>query len=417
MEKKIKVLIKIFTISLIFILGIQSSFAQFKVNQIQFDPAIISAGDYVDIIVQYNNNLTSFSKDIKFGNPDYKFKVTLSPNDDLSKKYIRILDSQGDNLFGSVYSGFIYNKKFRIKVMPNAPVSIYQFKLIGRWYKNEVPLDFTREIKFFMNVKKDGINLQIPTINTLPSQVRSGDKFVEIKTFIENLGQKDSKSIKISLNSQNGISNSYSNNNVIFVGGLNAGQSRNISFFVNLDDNLSSGVYNLNYSINYQDIDNNNYFKNQNIDLFVKPKANLIILKSLNEGLAGDVGTLKFRVKNIGGESAENIDVRILKQNSQPFDFDIRSDYIGELKPNEEGVVIFNFNIHSDAKLKTHDFKLIIRAKGDTNQGDNTIYTFNRRAEFNVIGKAQNNYLIIGGVLFAILSFYLIIQKIRRNKK
>jgi len=409
--------IKLLIISILIIFSMQFSFATLKIDQIQFDPAIITAGDNVDIIVQFRDNSSSFITKDKLGNPEYKFKVSLESNDDLTKKYITIVDSVGDNLFGTIYSGQVYNKKFRIKVEPLAPASNYQFKLVGQWYKNGFPEELTEEMTFLMNVKKEGILLEIPTITTVPAQIRPGDKFVEIKTFIENLGLKDARSIKISLNLPEGISNSYSNNNDLWIGTLNGGTSRNISFFVNLEDNLEAKVYNLNYSLNYFDIDNNPYSKEKSIAFLVKPKANLVVEEVIGSGLAGDNGQLKVRIKNIGGQTAENIDVRILKENSQPFQLDIRSDYIGQLKPNESGVAIFNFKINSDAQIKNHDFKLILRAKGDSNEGDDTIYTYTRRAQFDVVGTAKNYYLIFGFSALALFLIYLLFTKLGGKKK
>lgn len=404
-----KIIIFLFTIMMIS----QVSFGALKLNHIQYDPAIVASGDEVDIIIQFEDE-SSFIKDEMIGKSDYSFKVNINPDDDLTKKYVSILDSEGDDLQGTIYGNQKYNKVFKVKVAQDAPSGNYQFELVGQWYKNGVAVDFKRSLKFEMPVKKEGIILEISKINTLPSQVRPGDKFVELKTSIENVGNKDSKSIEIILDLPNGIESSYSDDNRRWIGRLNAGENREVTFYLNLDDNILSKVYYLNFSFNYMDLDDNTYSKYRMIPLLVKPRSYIEVVKVEGSGLSGSNGEMKVWVKNRGEQSAESVDVRILKQNSQPFVFDVRSDYIGELEPNEEGVAIFKFKIEPDAEIKTHDFKLIIRTKGDTDEGDDTIYSYNRRASFDVTGKAPNYYIYIGFAGLLVILLFLVFRGKRK---
>lgn len=407
-----KIILTIFSM----LLFMQISFATLNINYIQYDPAIIAAGDEVDIIIQFEDTST-FLDDTMIGNDDYTFKVSIKPDDDISKKYISLVDSQGDDLHGTLYSNEKYNKVFRVKVAQDAPSGTYQFELTGRWLKNGIPVDSERTVKFEMVVKKEGIILEISKINTLPAQVRPGDKFVEIKTSIENVGSKDAKSIEIELELPENTLASYSDNNRQWIGRLNAGENREVSFFINLEDEIEAGNYDLDFSFNYMDLDDNTYTKDRTIPLLVKPRSYLEIEKVEGEGLAGQNGVLKVWVKNTGEQSAESVDVRILKQNSQPFELDVRSDYIGELEAGESGLAIFNFKVNSDADIKTHDFKLILRSKGDTDEGDDTIYTYNRRASFDVTGEAPNYYLYAGGIGLLALIVFLVFTKATKAKK
>ena len=136
-------------------------------------------------------------------------------------------------------------------------------------------------------------------------------------------------------------------------------------------------------------------------------------------------------LKNVGTEDAEAVDARIIKQSSQPFSFDLRSNYVGELEAGETGKAVFEINIDKEAEQKEHNLKLLIRAKGDSDKGDNNIYTFNRRAIIDVNGKKVNPVvgMVIGvqsnggtkavgiGVLLAIVIFGLVIYKKFKRKK
>ncbi len=407
----IKLLIGFF--ATLFLLNI--SFASLTMNNLYFDPAVISAGDEVDIIIEYSAPNGDFDK---IGNPEYKFGVSISADDELTSKYVRIDDSQGDDLKGSVLGGETYNKVFRVKVSSDAPTGNYQFKLIGQWFKNGFPESIDQNTKFTMPVKKEGIILNVANLNTNPGQIRPGDKAVEITTFVENVGLKDAKSVEISLKSSSDlIESTYSDNNRKFVGSMKSSESKAVSFYLNVDEAQKAGIVELTFDMNFLDLDDNSYSKELKIPLLIKERSYIEVVNYSGSGLAGNSGKLVVVVKNTGTVSAESVDVRILKEASQPFEFDVRSSYVGELEAGESGVAIFNFETLDKAQVKTHDFKLLIRAKGDTDEGDNNIYTYNRRAQFDVIGKAENNYVKYGGIFALLIIVYFIGSLIFKKKK
>lgn len=391
--------------------------ATLELKNIQFDPAIIGAGDEIDIIVEYEAKNLPFD-DSLVGNRDYSYRIELKGDDDMTKKYVTILDSRGDFLGGSVLAGETYNKVFRIKVANDAIPANYQFKLEGQWYKDGTPLGALESKTFMVSVKKEGITIDVSSFQTTPSQIRPGDNFIELTTTIDNVGFKDAKSLSVQLSSTSpGIEPSYANNNRISVGGLGESQSKPASFYINLDEELQPGVHNLSLDMDYLDKDNNQYQKSIELPLLVKSRPHLEIINYSGSGLAGGEGQLKVWVKNTGLDDAESVDVRIVKQSLQPFAFDLRSDYIGEIKPSQTGVAIFNFKILDDAEFKEHNFKLLLRAKGDSDQGDSSVYTFQRSAQFDVTGKATNWYVLVGLVALAIVVVFVSISKIRGRKK
>ena len=398
---------KMIILGIMFLILVNVAFAKLELDNINFDPAIIAAGDEVDVVIQFHADVLSSGED-KVGNPDYQFKVILLSDDSLTSKYVIIQDSEGDDTHGTLFSGDYYNKKYSIKVNNNAPAGNYEFKLEGRWYKNGIAEDTSQFVRFKVPVKKEGIILDVNTLETVPAEVRPGDNYVKIVSTIENVGEKDAKSVEVTLNLPQGLGSSYSNNNRVWVGRLNKGESKEVIFFVDIDENISQKLFDVGYNFEYLDLDDNSYTKKRMIPFLVKPRPYLEVVSSLGSGKTGDTVKLSVVIKNTGSESAESVDIRVIKQNSQPFELDVRSDYIGELEPVEEGVAIFDVKINSDAEIKEHDLKLIIRSKGDSDEGDDNIYTYNRRAKLNVTGKSVNWLLIFGivGFLVALGVFY-----------
>lgn len=389
--------------------------AALKMDSITFDPAIITAGDEVDIVIQYHDE-TIPGDDDRTNNQDYEFAVLLESDDSLTEKYVTIQDAVGDDVSARVFSGGYYNKVFRVKVQPNAPSGSYEFKLSGQWYYKGVPIDDVRYNKFKMSVKKEGIIINAAAISTVPAEVRPGDNYVKVVAIIENAGEKAAKSVELNLELPKGLQASYTNNNRVWVGRINPGETKEATFFIDVDEDVDTQIYQIEYLFKYSDLDNNKYEESQLIPFLVKPRPYLEIINSSGEGVSGDTSKLFLTVKNTGTESAEAVDVRILKQNSQPFDFDVRSDYIGELEPGEEGVAVFDIKVNSDAELKKHDFKIVIRSKGDSDEGDDNIYTYNRRASFEVTGEKPNNLLTIGIIALIVIIVAIFIFG-RRKKK
>ena len=119
----------------------------------------------------------------------------------------------------------------------------------------------------------------------------------------------------------------------------------------------------------------------------MKKKPNIEVVESHSEGKAGEETKLYVTLQNVGEEKADSVDVRIIKQSSQPFEMDVRSAYIGQLNPGENATAIFDISINRDAEIKAHSLNLAIRSKGDSEEGDSNIYTFSDSAKINVIGK------------------------------
>ena len=406
------------TIMLIFVLALLTntvSATLMMMDDVQFDPAIIAAGDEVDIIVQYHDEIIIGEED-RIGDSEFTFAVFLESDDSLTEQYVTIQDAKGDDVNGRIFAGGFYNKKFRIKVNNNAPAGNYEFKLTGQWYKNGIVENDKQFIRFMMPVKKEGIVLDISTLETVPAEVRPGDNYVKLVSFIANVGQKDAKSVEINLELPEGFESSYTNNNRVWAGRINAGEEKEVTFFVDIDEKLAAEEYDFKYSFKYSDLDNNNYQTVKTIPFFVKERPYLEIVKSEGTGLAGRSSKLYLTIKNTGSESAEAVDVRLLKQNSQPFNLDIRSDYIGELEPGEEGLAVFDIKVNSDAEIKEHDFQVLIRSKGDSDEGDDNIYTYNRRAKFDVTGVAPNRLKTIGLFAGAIIIIGFLISKWRSKK-
>src|SRR3989344_6991810 len=346
--------IRIFLFIALFALSVNIVSANIEVEGISFDPAIIAAGDEVDITVNFRDLVSpGSSSNIEANEPEYSLNVFLEPSDTISEKHITILDAEGDSNIGHLFALGVWKKTFRVKVNNDAVPANYELKLRFQYEKNGVPEDAFLVHKFVLPVKHEGIVLGIANIVTDPSAIRPGDDFVEITTYIENSGSKSAKSIEAKLLIPDGLEHSYSDNNRKWVGSLSPNGSKQVSFVINIDENADSGQYTLELELDYEDLDNNGYTKKLSFPLLVKERPNIEVVDVKGDGKAGSKITLEVTLKNIGTEDAEAVDARIIKQSSQPFSFDLRSNYVGELQVGETGKAVFTVKIDREAEKKT----------------------------------------------------------------
>jgi len=384
-------------------------------DSVQFDPVIVSSGDTVDVIVQFHD-VVKFDDETRINDNDYKFVVQIMADDTLTQQYITFQDVEGDDLFGSVFSGQYYNKKFRIKVNQNAPAGDYEFKLVGQWYYKGVQEKDSQYVKFKMNVKKEGINLGIANIVSYPERIRSGDKNIMLTAELFNAGEKAAKNVNIILNYPEGISSAYTNNNQLNVGLVEFMDRKEVKFYLDIANDLKEGVYEIEYTLIYQDIDSNEYKKTDFFPIVIEKRPYIQVLNVENVGLAGESAKIKVVLKNIGEETADSVDVRIIKQSSQPFEMDVRSVYLGQMKSGENATAIFNIDINDDAEIKEHKLNIAIRAKGDLEEGDSNIYTYSESVSIDVVGSKANNYPLYAAIFLGLVIIGAIIYYSKKRK-
>jgi len=402
----------------LFGITIPAAHAELVLDSISVDPAIIVGGDTVDIIIQYHDQAVPMSKGFTtISNPEYTFGATISPDDDVSRQYITFLDSEGDNLKGMIYGGTHYNKKYRVKIAEQAPPGPYQLRLVGQWYKNNVPVGSAEFVRFTIDVKRKGATLTLSNIVSLPPKIRVGDKNILLKADLINTGEKVAKNVNVALTYPSGMSSSFTGNNVITVGKINPLEHLPIELYIDTDLHTPSGVYNISYVMTYEDLDANAHVAQGSFPVVLKKKPHLIVTCSHGSFIAGGKGELIVTIKNIGEEKAESADVRLIKESSQPFTMDVRSDYIGPLAPGESGTAVFAIDVLSEAAIKEHKLMVVLRGTGDSQEDDNQVYTFTDSATLSVDGKKKNYYPLAGIGIAIVAVIGIVIHKITNKKQ
>lgn len=254
------------------------------------------------------------------------------------------------------------------------------------------------------------VDLMVASIETIPKEVRPGDNYVLVSVNLENAGEDDAKSISAVLESDNFIS-SYSNNNLVYAGRVDSGSYTNLKFYINVPKSLASEVYYFDLNLDYNNLMGDNFAEVLKVPFYVKEKPVLEIKNVVATGDSGTTISVIIDVENTGEENAEEVDIRLVSDSSLPFIIEERSVYIGAINSDEIKRAIFKVKISSDAEINEYNLRAFLRARGDSEIGDNNIYTYNKNVNISVVGKSLNILAIFGFIIAVIVLFVIFFRK------
>jgi hypothetical protein len=316
----------------------------------------------------------------------------------------------GSNFYYFDKVGTLEDKRFNVKfhAKEGIPFGVYSVPVTLKYQSGEN--EIIDNFNFGILINGD-VNLEVASIVTTPKEIRPGNNYVLIEIYLENSGEDTIKSVSaVPINDL--FKSSYSDGNLGYLGRINAGEKGILRYYFDIPKNIKSGEYFLNLNVSYQDLLNNDYFEVLKVPLYIKEKPILELSQNQIELNSGSTGKIEFEIKNVGEEKAEEVDIRLIKDSSLPLEIEERSVYIGGLDPNESKKVIFTIKTNSDINLNDYKIRALIRARGDSEVGDNNIYTFNRYIAISVNSRPFNLISSIGFIFGLILIVFLIKKKL-----
>jgi len=182
----------------------------------------------------------------------------------------------------------------------------------------------------------------------------------------------------------------------LFINRISEASSSRQELKVDIEDELDPGVYRINLSTRYEDTDSNSYSEEMTVPLRVEGRPDLELRNNSLEMKAGATSQLRLTVANTGSQDAEAVSARVIAQSSQPFSLADRSDYIGEIGPGEEGTAVLSISSDRSASLKNHQVMIELRANGDSEEGDNSVYTFSENTEVVLVERSRSSLIYVG---------------------
>lgn len=365
--------------------------AQIQLDSISTDPAVLAAGDSVDVIVEYSTG----AYNERFASENYKFLVELLADDQQTQEFIRITDPAGLSRYTTLPAGATRTQVFRIKISEEAPADSYAFKLRGVWQEDGATTQSALTQRFFLDVKREAISLLPADIISEPQRLVPGTREANLQVSIANSGVRDAHNLEVTAQFPDGVRPAYASAHRSFVGVVSASSSSPAHFVVDLDKDLASGEHRVEYVLRYTDDSQNRYEEVIGAPLYISHKPRLVVESLGASASSGQQVNIVLNVSNQGSVAAEAIDARLLTESNQPFSLQTRSGYIGKLYPGEYSLLTLQASIDRHAVAGEYNIPVLLRAKGDSDENDNTIYTYRSRATVEVSERTTNTYIAL----------------------
>jgi len=268
--------------------------------------------------------------------------------------------------------------------------------------------------EFEIRVSKDSPEFSLGTISSSPTKMASGQTDVALSITLKNTGDYTAEDLVATLNLPSGFTPSGSYSNEVHTGDINAGTTKTIVFYFDIDKNLEEKNYTSTLKLDYKN-DGDEEITELDLPLviFSTPRFEIIKTENLSELYPGATSKIKLSLKNTG-KDAQDVTLRVYQRSDQPFEFTEKSVYIGSLKSNEIGYGIFEFTIDKDANpIKYYlDFQVRSIDGQDVIIDDITSSISVSKKQIEV-----QTYFIYGIIILTILIIGMIFLKKRKIKE
>ncbi|RLG13968.1 MAG: hypothetical protein DRN66_03145 [Candidatus Nanohalarchaeota archaeon] len=328
-----------------------------KATLLNQEPDPAEQGDYVEVRFKIEKPGSELLENVEYF-LDVQYPFSFDASDKALKKIGSWSGQSDEDEFYTLY--------YKLKVDQNALEGNYKVNLKtknsltgGNWISKEYELRVG---------KKTEVAFVLGALITKPTSLTADTDEAEFQVAIENIGNENAQNVMTELQLPDGFSSSYSYSDTANLGTIEADGSSTATYYIDVDKYVAVGMHRANLTIKYKeaDDDNNVYLtKIIPLDISVKGKPQFEIVGTsfnLDKITAGSQVFLKLNVKNTGQKEADSVSIRAFKESSQPFEFDEKSDFIGNLKPQDEGEAVLKFNVEKEATPKTYILDLEIRS-------------------------------------------------------
>ena len=381
------------------------------VNPIDFVSAqsdFLEAGDYF-IDYSYENAEADgrFTLEIKITNEDTDPKENVNFELNLDDP----LDNIGDDNWeiGTLNTGESVSKNFRIEVDEDANSGDYEIEF--ELTDSEDDYDDIFDIEVISN----SAELLIGTIKSEPTTILPDMKDVKLTVSIENTGDKDAKYVKGKLVLPQGFTASNSYSDIVNLGIIQAGETKEAIFYIDTDKTLTSDLYFAHIDLRYEN-DNDEHAEKLEIDLPVQGIPQFLVTNIKTDPTKvtqKSTATIKIELKNIGEKEGKDTSIKVFEKSDQPFEFDEKTYYIGTLSSEDTGTAVFTFKVDGDATPNNYLLNIQIRTVYD-----NEVLVSEETISLQVYEyeRTLKDYLKIVGLIAVIILVIFILIKVLKKK-
>ncbi|MFT4261627.1 MAG: COG1361 S-layer family protein [Candidatus Woesearchaeota archaeon] len=380
--------------------------AAYQLDIVNTAPAPLTSGTYADITIMLS---ATHSEGVR-----ENIEIEILQNQNI------VVLGDATKTINFLRPGDIYTRTYRIFIAENLPTA-------------NIPITFeirdqrttkTSPQELFVQRSQSLPNINIGSINTIPSDIIKDSKNNKIIINLQNIGDKTAQLLTARLVGNN-IKESSAFTLSDSIPELMRGQTQQLEFRFDLDD-VNDNKIPMNLILNYQIEDVHGNFKpiTQTIpfDMTIKqtPDIKIVDQEALNNILVGrNSNQIKITLENQGLEEAQDVRVRLYPDVSYPFDFTKTNYYVSSLMDtSEQAQLIIEFDVLNTGTVRTYPMNVEIESVVGTAR-----YIQRDRINIEVIGESRNlsqlirNSMLILSLLIALFFGYKTYKSKKKETK
>lgn len=363
-------------VSLIFLSSlcsvVQASPGELKLTQVKYNPFPAEAGKYFKLYLKAENVGSETTKNAVCElEPEYPFSI--DPNEEARRE------------MGKLVRGQDFLLEYKIRVAKNAVNGENELRIKC----NADGIDEGTYVVHKLEIEVESLNPEfvIGRIESVPENIKAGMENVKLEVELQNVGEGDASLVTARLSLPEGFEPSDSYSDYYSLGNFEKNAAKKAVFYIDVEKELEAGIHTAKLMIRYK-YDNNQWeeYTGQEIEMEINVKKSPILRieelkagsKTFSQGFTGylvrgntvvnpstlsqgETAEIRVIVKNEGEEEAESVSVKVLRDSTQPFEFEELYDFIGNLEPGQSGDAVMQFTIDEDATLKKYFLEMEIR--------------------------------------------------------
>ena len=370
----------------------------------------LKAGDNIKVRLSLGNTGEGDALDVDayLGLPLDGSPANLAANAELYSLFTVLGASK--KVIGDIPKGSVGVVDGVIHIDENTPSKAYTLPFTAE-YEDNSGMDHIDT--FFLGVYITGDRkLSITNFKTDPTEVHSDQEDVEFSGSIENQGTEQVKNVKVVFKPDYPMKNARSFIQSKEVGTIKGGASTSFTFYADVIEDIDPQQTNVTFQLEYEA--DNQPVKDEisfQLDILENPRFELKASSSPTKPSAK--GTARITLSNIGS-ACEDVTLIVLEKRDQPFSFEDKSAYIGDIDAGEQGVASIIYTVEEDAPPQPHIVPLEVRC---TKNDEVLVYA--KTLSLTVGEKVEG----VGGVstpmfvLVAIVIAVLVLSRFRKREE
>ncbi|MBD3387346.1 MAG: hypothetical protein GF416_00165 [Candidatus Altiarchaeales archaeon] len=334
----------------------------FELGDYMISSEELKAGDNVELTLNLRNTGEADAYDLKahLGMPSDGSAANTEVNSQLAQTFT-VLGTSIKNI-GDVKRSGMGVVEMLIHIDEDVESKAYTLPVTAE-YEDKSGTEHTDV--FYVGVFVSGERkVTITSFETDPSEIHSDDEDVEFTGKIENQGTEQVKNVKVTFMPDYPLMNARSYVQSKEVGALKGADSMSFTFYADVDENIVPQQTKVKFLMEYEV--NSQVFKDEveyTVDILDNPLFN--VLTEAEPTPASGKGVAKVQINNVGSK-CDGVTLIILEKRDQPFDFEDKSAYVGDLDIGEGGVASIGYTVEDNAASQPHIVPVEVRCtKGD----------------------------------------------------